>query len=123
MRLLKILSLLFVLMMLVSCSNDSKNKDETESEQVTEELSGYVLQVEEKRFLMIDNEDGEVYEELKDLSMEKILQMDPDTPLIYVNYSDIDSLKKGDQINVEYDGVMTFSIPGQITAAKVTKVE
>ncbi len=79
--------------------------------------------MEEKRFLMIDNEDEEVYEELKDLSMEKILQMDPDTPLIYVNYSDIDSLKKGDQIIVEYDGVMTFSIPGQITAAKVTKVE
>ncbi len=123
MRLLKVISFLIVLTILVSCSNDSENKEEKESKQVTEELSGYVLQVEEKRFLMIDNEDEDVYKELKDLSMEKILQMNPDTPLIYVNYSDIDSLKKGDHVIVEYDGVMTFSIPGQITAAKVTKME
>lgn len=124
MRLVKIIFMIMVLAIMVSCSSESDTEDSGESEEkVVEELTGYVLHVEEKRFLMIDTDDEAVYKELEGLTMEEMLQGDPDVPLVYVNYSNIAELNKGDQIIVEYDGVMTFSIPGQVNASKVTQIE
>lgn len=120
MRLIKTISLLIVLTIVVGCSNETEPK---ESEDKKETLEGYVLEVEGKRFLMINDEDKTVYDELKDLTMEEMLKLDPETPVIYVNYPSTEKLKKGDHIKVEYDGVITFSIPGQISSSKVTKVE
>lgn len=124
MRLFKVFFLLLILTISVSCSNESEPEESNKKAEVMEEqLIGFVLHVEEKRFLMIDNEDKEVYKELEGLTMEEMLQGDPDIPLVYVNYPDVEGISKGDHIIVDYDGVMTFSIPGQINAAKVTQVE
>ncbi len=124
MRLIKPFLILLLLVIVVSCSNDSTSEESEKKEELEEEtLAGFVLQIEEKRFLMIDDEDKALYNELKDLSMEKILQMELEGPLVYVNYPNVDELEKGDEVLVKYDGVMTFSIPGQINASKVTKVE
>lgn len=124
MRLFKIIFMVMILAVMASCSSEPAPEESDEGEEVMEEkLTGYVLHVEEKRFLMIDTEDESVYKELEGLTMEEMLQGDPDTPLVYVNHSNIDELNKGDQIIVDYDGVMTFSIPGQINASQVTQVE
>lgn len=123
MRLFKIAFVLMILTIIVSCSNESAPEVSEEEEVMEEQLAGYVLHIEEKRFLMIDNEDEAVYKELEDLTIEEMLQENPDIPLVYVNYSNIDELNKGDHIIVDYDGVMTFSIPGQISASEVTQVD
>lgn len=124
MRLIKPFLILLLFVIVVSCSNESTSEESEKKEELEEEtLAGFVLQIEEKRFLMIDDEDKALYNELKDLSMEKILQMELEGPLVYVNYPNVNELEKGDEVVVKYDGVMTFSIPGQINASKVTKVE
>lgn len=124
MRFFKITFMIMVLVVMVSCSNEPESEEPAENDQpVEEELTGYVLHIEEKRFLMIETEDESVYKELEGLTMEEMLQGDPDVPLVYANYSKTDELNKGDQIIVDYDGVMTFSIPGQINASKVTQIK
>lgn len=124
MRFFKIIFMVIFLAVMVSCSNEPKSEEPAENDKpIEEELTGYVLHVDEKRFLMIETEDESVYKELEGLTMEEMLQGDPDVPLIYANYSKTDELNKGDQIIVGYDGVMTFSIPGQINASKVTQIK
>lgn len=124
MRLFKMILVLMILTIIASCSNETEPEESEEGEEITEEqLKGYVLHIENRRFLMIDNEDESVYKELENLTIEEMLNENPETPLVYVNYSKNDELNEGDRIIVDYDGVMTFSIPGQINASKVTKVE
>src|SRR5699024_11649809 len=107
----------------VCSSKESGNEAVAKEGEKDEEITGYILSIEEKRFLMIDTDDESVYKDLEGLTMEEMLQGDPDIPLVYVNYPDVSGLDKGDQILVEYDGVMTFSIPGQINASNVNQIE
>ena len=123
MRILKVLILASLTVILISCSNNDNTKEVDEQEDMKEVLEGFVVQKEEKRFLMVDDDDSEAYDKIKDLSMEKLLQLEPAPPLVYVNYDDMDSLEVGDKLKVDYNGIMTFSIPGQINASKVTIIK
>lgn len=123
MRILKVLILASLTVILISCSNNDNTKEVDEQEDMKEALEGFVVQKEEKRFLMVDDDDSEAYDKIKDLSMEKLLQLEPAPPLVYVNYDDMDSLEVGDKLKVDYNGIMTFSIPGQINASKVTIIK
>ncbi len=105
----------------VEVESEAENQEEAAEEMKTE-IEGYVLQIEAKRFLLLETDSESLYEEAKDLSMEKLLQQE-NLPLIYVNYTELDELKEGDQIEVKFNGVMTFSIPGQINADSVEVID
>src|SRR5699024_590721 len=123
MRIFKLILIGIIIFIIAGCSNETENEAVSKEGEKYEEITGYILNIEEKRFLMIDTDDESVYKDLEGLTMEEMLQGDPDIPLVYVNYPDVSGLDKGDQILVEYDGVMTFSIPGQINASNVNQIE
>src|SRR5699024_9581629 len=123
MRIFKLIIIGIIIFIIAGCGNETENDAIHKDEEKDKEITGYILNIEEKRFLMIDTEDESVYQDLEGLMMEEMLQGDTDIHLVYVNYSDVSGLNKGDQIVVEYDGVMTFSIPAQINASNVKQIE
>src|SRR5690625_5297070 len=123
MRIFKLILIGIIIFIIAGCGNETENEAAPKEEEKYEEIIGYILNIDEKRFLMIDTEDESVYHDVEGLTMEEMLQGDPDIHLVYVNYPDVSGLDKGDQIVVEYDGVITFSIPGQINASDVNQIE
>lgn len=132
MKQVKLIMLGLLAGLLIACGADKQEtppkeqleeeSNEEAAEEMKKELEGYVLQIEANRFLFLETDSEDLYEEVKDLSMEKLLQKET-LPLIYVNYAELDQLEKGDHIEVKFDGIMTFSIPGQINAQSVELIE
>src|SRR5699024_5574273 len=114
MRIFKLILIGIIIFIIAGCGNETENKAIPKDEEKDEEITSFKINIEEKRFVMNDSEDESLYQDLEGLTMEELLQGEPDIPLVYVNDPDVSGLNKGDQNVVEDDGVMTFSIPGQI---------
>src|SRR5699024_11871248 len=97
MRIFKLILIGIIIFIIAGCGNETENEAIPKDEEKDEEITGYILNIEEKRFLMIDTEDESVYQELEGLTMEEMVQGDPDIPLVYVHYPDDSGLKKEDQ--------------------------
>src|SRR5699024_12679353 len=101
MRIFKLILIGIIIFIIAGCGNETENEAIPKDEEKDAEITGYILNIEEKRVLMIDTVDESVYQEIEGLTMEEMLQGDTDIPLVYVNYISILVLNKSDYFVVE----------------------
>lgn len=87
------------------------------------ETEGYILKIEKERVLFAENISYEEYNEMKDLSIDKLTSLEPVPNLIYLSYSKTGDLKQGDKVSVTISGGVETSLPGQAKASKIKKNE
>ena len=100
---------------LVGCSEINKTTK-------TEQIEGYIIEIEENRILVAEDITSDKYEAIKDKSISDLNE--EGISLIYFSNDDISNLRVGNKVEIWFDGKMAESYPGQAGAIKIeVKVE
>lgn len=100
----------FLLLVLVGC-----NAGET--------IDGYILEVDEDRLMVAEGMTEKEYSEIKDLSHEERMEMEPAPSLIVIAYEEADDFQAGDYVKIKLEGDIAASYPGQGKAKKIRLIE
>ncbi len=106
MKVKSITYILFVLFFLSSCVVDGK-------------MEGYILEIEEDDILLANDASLEEYEEWKELTYDELLEATPTPSLIEIVYEGEKEFQKGDRVQIQLDGDVLASFPGQAKAKKI----
>lgn len=82
---------------------------------------GFVLKVDKNKILLAKDISAEKFKEIKNKPLSKLLKDPQDVGLVYVYYSDIDNIKKGDQVKVWIKDGLEDSYPQRGDAKKIEK--
>ena len=111
----KIFTLLIVFCLaLVGCSEISKTTK-------TEQIEGYIIEIEENRILVAEDITSDKYEAIKDKSISDLNE--EGISLIYFSNDDLSNLRVGNKVGIWFDGKMAESYPGQAGAIKIEVIE